>query len=114
MYYICAIMALQFKSIQGGITMDELDFTILASGNFGNFMWEYPDNIKKLLQKLRELGGEEVVNGIIEEQKNNILVLLHLQVGILQAGPLALTMMQNVRRQLGEMATESLKLLQSH
>ena len=94
--------------------MDDLEFTISASGDFGNFMWEYPDDIKALFQKLQELAGEESVRGVMEEQKKNILVLLYIQLGVIQAGSLAPILAENTAKRLYELAEEGLKLIQSH
>ena len=91
--------------------MDELDFTISASGDFGNFMWEYPDKIKEIFRQLSELpSGEEAVRSIMECQKKNLLALLHIQLGILHVGRLAPILAASVKRHLKELAEEGLKL----
>ncbi len=95
--------------------MDELDFTISGSGDFGNFMWEYPDKIKKIFQELLAMdGGEDAVRGIMEEQKTNILILLEIQLGTLCAGPMAPALAENTKKRLRDLAEEELKLFDSY
>ncbi|MDO8676660.1 MAG: hypothetical protein Q7K16_03370 [Candidatus Azambacteria bacterium] len=91
--------------------MDDLDFTISASGRFGNFMWEYPDDIKEIFQKLQEIAGKDTVLGIMESQKQAILGFLHIQLGITNSGRLAPILAKNVNKHLREMIEESLKIL---
>ena len=91
--------------------MDDLEFTISASGEFGNFMWEYPDKVKELFQKVQEVVGEDIVRGIMETQKDNILSIIHIQLGVLYAGSLAPVLATNLRGRIRELAEEQLKLL---
>lgn len=93
--------------------MDNLDFTIVASGIFGNLMWEYPDKVKGLLLQVQEECGEEAVQNIMEAQKNSLLGFMHMLICVLFSGEFASLLDMNINRHMVELAKENLKLLSS-
>lgn len=95
---------------------DDLDFTIVASGNFGNFMWELPENIKENFRSMIQKHGKDGEMGIslIKEQQGRMIqILLCLLCGLTFSGNHAPQISENINKALRNIAEEQLKILKS-
>ena len=94
--------------------MEEIEFAMSASGGFGNFMWEYPEDVKKIFRALSQNEAGDVVSRVIEEQKRAVSGLLHLMCSILHAGEMAPVLAGNTMARLSELAAENVSILMRH
>lgn len=91
--------------------MSDLEFMITASDSFGTFVWEYPPDVKELLERFTERFGEEQLREIKKLQQKTVEQLLFMLTGTLMAGDKAQLLAENIQRHLGELCQENLRII---
>ncbi len=95
---------------------DDLDFTIVASDDFGNFMWELPEGIKEnfrlMIQKYGE-DGRMIVSAIKDCQSRTIQCFLYILCMLMLSGYHAPLISDKIEKSLKKLLEESVELLKS-
>ena len=76
-------------------------------------MWELPHDAAEILQKIRDVAGNEVGQTITENLQSMIQILPSMFCGTLLAGPVAPILAVNIYEGLGKIAKENLSILNS-